>query len=248
MKFLSKTLCVFALAATAVAVPFSAAMAQVNVNGIIRTILPDQRPIENVTVTNYSDDRILQVDIEVMQAVRQKDGSEVQKPTDDFLVAPKTMILRPQEQKQARLVLRQPPGEEERYYRVKFKARLPDPIRMKALELTKAEQEAQDEIRGGIMMVSGVGMFITVAPKNPQPKLTWERTGEGVLFKNTGNTTIEMRPRKEYCYDGNQCVELLQKRIFPGEEWLFAFPADEPLVYYYKTYKKTHKAIIGTAD
>ena len=248
MTFFSKTLYVSALVATAIAMPVTAAMAQVNVNNIIRTILPDQRPIENVTVTNYSDDRILQTDIDVMQAVRQKDGSEVQKPTDDFLVAPKTMILRPQEQKQARLVLRKPADDVERYYRVKFKARLPDPIRMKALALTEAEQEEQDEIQGGVMMVSGVGMFITVAPKNPQPNLVWERVPEGVLFKNTGNTTIEMRPRKEYCYDGNQCVELLQKRIFPGEEWLFEFPADEPLVYYYKTYKKTHKAVIGAAE
>lgn len=239
----------FALTLSFASMTIEVAQAQVNVNGIIREITPSQRPIENVEVSNFSDNRILQVDISARQAFIDAEGKEVVEPTDDFLIAPKTMILRPNEQKQARLVLREPLGKKERYYRVGFKARLPEPIRMKALELTEAEQAEQDELKAGVFMVSGVGMFITVAPQNPQPKLTWSRATDGnITFRNEGNTTIEMRARKNYCYEGDACVDLPNKRIFPGQTWQFEFPADEPLVYYYSVYDKTNKAVIGAVD
>lgn len=238
-----------ALSLSFVGATLECAQAQVNVSGIIREITPGQRPIENVDVSNFSDKRILQVDISARQVFFDTEGNETAETTDDFLIAPKTMILRPGEKKQARLVLREPLGEKERYYRIGFKARLPEPIRMKALELTEAEQAKQDELKAGVFMVSGVGMFITVAPENPKPKLTWARKPDGnITFRNEGNTTIEMRARKNYCYEGNTCVDLPNKRIFPGHTWQFDFPADEPLVYYYKIYDKTKKAVIGAVD
>lgn len=225
------------------------ASAQVSVKGIIREILPDQRPIENVEVSNSSEKRILQVNIEMAEEIRHDDGSKTQKPTDDFLVAPKTMVLRPNETKQARLVLRKPPGDEERYYRARFKPKTPDPIRMKALELTKAEQTEQDKLKAGISMIGTMGMFITVAPAEPEPKLTWQRTSDAVVFNNEGNTTIVMRPRKEFCPEGKEsCMDLPRHRLFPGDTWRFEYPADLPLVYYYTMYDNTQKAVIGAVE
>lgn len=225
-----------------------AALAQVNINAVVREITPGQRPIENVEVSNHSDNRILQVNISAAEVTMDENFEETQNPSDDLLIAPKTMILRPGEKKQARVVLRKQPGDTERYYRVKFNAKIPDPIRMKALELTDAEQEEQDEINASIVMVSGVGMFLTVAPQDPKPRLTWERGMDEIVFKNEGNTSITMRARKNYCYDGDKCINLPSETLFPGEAWTFKFPAEQPLVYYYKVYDKTKKAVIGAVE
>lgn len=224
------------------------ASAQIVVNAVTRTMLPNQRPIENVDVSNFSEDRILQANIFVEQSLISEDGTERVIPTNDFLVAPTSMILRPGEMKKARVVLRKPPSkDEERYYRVTFKATIPEPIRLQEMGLSKDELAQQDALSANISMISGMGIFITVAPQEIKPKLTWTRDANGITFVNEGNASIEMRTRKEYCLDGNKndCISLPYKRIYPGKSWTFEIGGDKPVVYYYKVYDNTEKAIIG---
>ena len=224
------------------------AHAQIVVNAVTRTMLPNRKPIENVEVSNFSEERILQADIFAEESIIKPDGTEDVKLTDDFLIAPASMILRPNENKKARLVLRRPPSENtERYYRVTFKAKVPDALRMDALGLTTEERQQQDALSANISMISGMGIFITVAPANMKPKLTWHRDESGITFVNEGNTSIDMRMRKEYCFDGDKkdCISLPYKRIYPGHSWKFDISGDKPLVYYYKVYDSTEKAIIG---
>lgn len=224
------------------------AHAQIVVNAVTRTMLPNRKPIENVDVSNFSDERILQANIFAEESTIKPDGTEDVKPTDDFLIAPASMILRPGEHKKARLVLRRPPSPEtERYYRVTFKADIPDPLRLDAIGLTDAERQQQDALSANISMISGMGIFITVAPQNIKPKLTWSRDESGITFVNEGNASVDMRMRKEYCFDGDKkdCIALPYKRIYPGHSWKFDISGDKPLVYYYKVYDNTEKAIIG---
>ncbi len=227
------------------------AQAQIAANSVIRTMLPHKKPIENVDVSNFSKDKILQADISVEESIRKADGTEEVIPSDDFLIAPKMMILRPGERKKARLVLRKPASEDkERYYRASFKAKIPDPIRMKELALTSAESINQDNINAGVSMISGMGIFITVAPKNMNPKLTWERDATGITFHNEGNVSVDMRARKEYCFDKKKkdCTTLPDKRIYPGHKWRFEISGNKDLIYYYKIYNKAEKAIIGAVE
>ena len=224
------------------------ASAQIVVNAVTRTMLPNQRPIENVDVSNFSEDRILQANIFAEQSLLKEDGTEEVIATDDFLIAPGRMILRPGEMKKARLVLKTPPSKDkERYYRVTFKASIPDPLRLEEMGLSAEERAQQDALSASISMISGMGIFITVAPQEIKPKLTWTRDASGIRFVNEGNTSIEMRMRKEYCFDGNKrdCISLPYKRIYPGQSWTFEIGGDKSLVYYYKVYDRTEKAIIG---
>ena len=224
------------------------ASAQIAVNAVTRTMLPNQRPIENVDVSNFSENRILQTNIIAEQSLINDDGTERVIPTTDFLVAPTSMILRPGEMKKARLVLRKPPSDkEERYYRVTFKAAIPDPLRLQQMGLDQTEVDAQNALSANISMISGMGIFVTVAPKEINPKLTWTRDAKAIHFKNEGNTSIEMRLRKEYCFDGkkNDCISLPYQRIYPGKSWSYEIGDDKPIVYYYKVYDRTEKAIIG---
>ena len=154
----------------------------------------------------------------------------------------------PGEMKKARVVLRKPPSKDkERYYRVTFKATIPEPLRLKEMGLTKDELAEQDALSANISMISGMGIFLTVAPQEIKPKLTWTRDANGITFVNEGNTSIELRTRKEYCFDGNKndCISLPYKRIYPGKSWTFEIGGDKPIVYYYKVYDNTEKAIIG---
>ena len=224
------------------------ASAQIVVNAVTRTMMPNTRPIENVDVSNFAESRILQTNISAEESFISKDGEEELKPTKDFLIAPVSMILRPGETKKARLVLQRPPSEnQERYYRVTFKAAIPDPLRLESMGLSESERAQQDALSANISMISGMGIFITVAPKNMKPKLTWSRDRSGITFVNEGNTSVDMRMRKEYCFDNskNDCISLPFKRIYPGHTWKYEIAGDKPLVYYYKIYDRTEKAIVG---
>ena len=226
------------------------ASAQIVVNAVTRHMLPDQRPIENVDVSNFSDERILQANISAQESFIKEDGTEETVDTKDFLIAPKSMILRPGEKKKARLVLQRPASEKERYYRVTFKAKIPEPLRLKELGYTDEERAQQESLSANISMISGMGIFITVAPKDIKPKLTWTRDSSGITFMNEGNASIDMRMRKEYCFDksSGDCISLPFKRIYPGQSWRFEISGDKPLVYYYKVYDKTDKAIVGAVQ
>lgn len=250
-RFVSKNLLLLALAGFGSVGFAPTASAQIVVNAVTRTMLPNRKPIENVDVSNFSKDRILQTNIFAEESIITPEGTEEVKETKDFLIAPQVMILRPGEHKKARLVLsKAPSADKERYYRVTFKASVPEPLRLKNLGLTEEEQRQQDALKASISMISGMGMFITVAPQNMKPKLTWKRDATGITFMNEGNTSIDMRTRKEYCFDGNNadCITLPYKRIYPGHSWRFDIPGDKALVYYYKVYETTEKAIIGAVQ
>ena len=223
------------------------AHAQIVINGVVRTITSQQRPIENVNVTNTSSDKALQVNISAVEVTIDANRKEINKKTDEILIAPQAMILRPKETKKARLVLKNLETEKERYFRIKFSPKIPDAIRLKALEITKSE-ESKSNVNAAITILSGVGMFITVSPKTPKPKLTWERNETGITFKNEGNTSVDMRQRRNYCFADEDCTTLPDKRIYPGHSWHYEIAKHKPLVYYYNVYNTTQKAVIGAIE
>lgn len=220
------------------------AHAQIAVMNVVRVMMPDKPPIQNVQVINQSDKRVLATLIKVYESTLDKDFKEVTKPSTDFLVAPQSMILRPHEQRMARLVLRRPPdADKERYYRINFEAKPPTSEQLAASGLPKSAQT--DGLAAKINIVSGMGIFITVAPQNMNPKLGWKRVADGIQFTNTGNTTLVMTAQKNLCLqEKTHCLDLPEKRLAPGESWLFKVPYADPFTYYYKSYDDNYKVEI----
>lgn len=213
------------------------AHAQIVVRDVIRHMLPTQRPIENATVKNTSKEQILRADIEVQESKRTDTFEEVLSPSKDFIVAPKSMILRPEEERIARLVLRKPPEElKERYYRVNFRPAIPRAEELRELGVT---QEEIDRIKAKVNLISGTGIFITIAPQKMNPKLAYERDATGITFKNEGNISIDMRSRQDVCLTDNNCVDLPYKRLYPGQSWRYEVAGEHEFVYYYNIYDKS---------
>ena len=227
------------------------AHAQLTIDNVTRTIMPNERPIQNFNVHNISDHRILKGTVEIKEFFRNMDDSETTKPTNDFMVAPASLILRPGDRKVVRLVMRRPPSDDvERYYNINFQASIPEPLELKALGLKQGESKKKNTINAQISVVSGIGAFLTVAPKHINAKLTWSRDATGITFKNDGNVSVDMRPRKNYCFDRDKkdCVELPFKRIYPGHTWRFPISGDKAITYYYNVYNSTNPAVIGAVQ
>ena len=220
------------------------AMAQIAVRDVIRHMLPNKRPILNADVMNNSKEKILGTMVDIKESFRNPDGTETAKVSDDFVVAPKTMILRPGERRNARLLLKRPADiDKERYYRISF-----NPTQPTADELRAAGIPApSDNISASVGLISGMGMFITVAPRNIQPKLTWTRDATAITFKNEGNTSIDMRLNTKYCAenDKSKCFELPFKRIYPGQSWKFDVAGNLAIKYFYQVYDDYYAAQIA---
>ena len=222
------------------------AHAQIVVRDVIRHMLPTQRPIENATVKNTSKEQILRANIEVQESKRTASFEEELSPTDDFIIAPKSMILRPEEERIARLVLRKPPEENaERYYRVNFRPAIPRAEELRELGVTQAEI---DRIQAKVNLISGTGIFITIAPQKMNPKLTYDRDSTGITFKNDGNVSIDMRSRRDVCFTESNCVTLPSKRLYPGQSWRYEVPGNYEFVYYYNIYDKNRSVQLEPAS
>lgn len=223
-----------------------AAHAQIVVRDVIRHMLPTQRPIENAKVTNTSKEQILRANIEVQESTRTADYDEKLSPSEDFIIAPKSMILRPEEERIARLVLRKPPEEKtERYYRINFRPSIPRAEELRELGVTQSEI---DRIQAKVNLISGTGIFITIAPQEINPKLTHERDATGITFKNEGNVSIDMRSRRDVCFTDNNCVDLPSKRLYPGQSWRYEVAGEHEFVYYYNIYDKNRSLQLEPAS
>jgi P pilus assembly chaperone PapD len=107
-------------------------------------------------------------------------------PTGDILVSPKNFSIGPKGQRTVRILLKEPPAEKERGYRVLFIPR--------ASEFDS--EQVQTRKSGGRSMVlkvlTGIGMLVYVEPKQVTKELDISRTSSGVTFTNRGNIQVNL--------------------------------------------------------
>lgn len=189
------------------------AFANISLDKVIIGFSPNQRPVENITVTNQSEN-VLKVTGTAFKITDSGQDTETEEPAKGLVIAPKSFEIKPGESRVVRLVLREFPDDLEGIYRVRFK---PDQA-----NYNEQTFEGGKSVRIGVVLT--MGALVTVAPKNPAPDLSFQRTGNTVTFENKGNVTAQLQ-REDFCNESRtECIPLQGKRIYPGMTWTLEVP------------------------
>jgi P pilus assembly chaperone PapD len=178
------------------------AWASLTIDEIIVDLGPGERQ-QDVEVGNAGDET-LYVEVEPARVLAPGTPEAERQPLRDprelgLLATPKRMVLEPGSRRLLRLALTQPPGPEERIYRVA--------VRPVAGEL-KAEQT-------GIKILVGYDMLVIARPQNPSPRLSATRGTGQLALENTGNTNVYLRDGRQ-CAEEDDCRALPSGRIYAG--------------------------------
>ena len=119
-----------------------------------------------------------------------------------LLVSPGRMVLEPGQRKLLRVAAIEMTGERERIYRVTVK-----PV---------VGQLSSD--KSGLKILIGYDVLVIVRPTNPQPQLSWSRSGNFLVLRNAGNTSIELTDGKQCDSAGQDCEPLPGGRVYVGAE------------------------------
>lgn len=204
-----------------VAVPV---LAQVTVNNILLSFPAGQRPIQNVTVGNSSDEPAYVV-ASLERVLDPETGGNKAEPSEDVLISPKSFSIEPRGQRAVRFLLRNPPKDKEVVYRALFTP-----------QDRGFGQEAKHNVAGrvaSIRVLTGMGVLLFVEPPKPLGELHWIRSKESVLFKNLGNVHVELGEGKG-CL-GADCAPMERKRVYAGATFEVKVAGDRTVTYLART-------------
>jgi len=193
----------------------SEAVAQITVDSVIAHFSATERPVRNVIVGNSSNDPAY-VKVEVTE-VQEPEKSEKIAPTTELLASPKAFSIEPNGQRTVRLLLKTPPTDRERVFRVSF---IPQ-------DRGFGEEIAQsrDGINTFIKVLTGMGMLVFADPRNPVEDLKWERAANKIVFTNTGNVNVFLG-EGESCNPAGACSKLPTKRLYATNSFEVSVPLE----------------------
>ncbi|MFM1848285.1 MAG: hypothetical protein RL417_1759 [Pseudomonadota bacterium] len=197
---------------------------QVTVNNILLNFPSGQRPIQNVTVGNSSDNPAYVV-ASLERVVDPESGGNKAEPSEDILISPKAFSIEPRGQRAVRFLLRNPPKDKEVVYRALFTP-----------QDRGFGQEAKHNIQGrvaSIRVLTGMGVLLFVEPPKPLGELHWIRTKDSIVFNNRGNVHVELGEGKA-CLSSD-CVPLERKRVYSGATFEVKTPGDRLVTYLART-------------
>jgi len=203
-------------------------VAQITVNGAIFHLKFGDRPVQNVTVGNSSPDPFY-VQVTVDEILDPADGGAKMQPSTDLLASPKSFSIQGNGTRTVRLLRKAPPGESERVYRVAFAPQdrgLGDQV-----DLSGGARKAM------IRVLTGMGILVYADPINPHAELSWERTKDSLIFKNSGNVHVQISSGKSCTPGTTICKELPGKRIYAQRSFEVKVPASELVKYVKKDVK-----------
>lgn len=183
------------------------ARAQITVDSVIVHFGASERPVHNVIVGNSSNNPAY-VKIEAV-AVVEPEKSEKVVPTGELLASPKTFSIEPNGQRTVRLLLKSPPTDKERVFRVSF---IPQ-------DRGFGEEVVQnkDGIKTIIKVLTGMGILVFADPIKPVEDLQWERVGNKIIFSNTGNVNIYLGEGQS-CSPAGVCSKIPSKRLYASNK------------------------------
>jgi len=191
------------------------------------------RPVSQVVVSNNKEGKSFFVDVEVLEIVGvDSDTKKVsfEDGSSDFMVAPKSFLLGDGASKNVRIVYT---GEfsdsAEKRYRLNFKPRI---------KQSYANDENAVGVVAGAQVIVSTGIVSVITPNKPVVDVLLKRIDGGVVLKNTGNVSVDLRPRRELCVNGN-CITIRKKALEPGEVWLFELPDGFGFDWFYDVYGVT---------
>ena len=228
--------------------------AQISVTDVITSFKSGDRPVKNVTVGNSSEE-LLYVTAEPVEVINPGGGKEERVKAKSLLVSPSRFSVQGKGKRTVRILLRERPKDMEKVYRISY---IPQAESHEEVEAKKTDQNS----RGiSIKVLTGVGMLIFAEPSDLKQSLQYERSGETVTFKNTGNTNVRIRTpyackvedisKVNQSDDESQFCEALPPipmRLYPGMEATAKLPFDKALVFTQDFNEKTERIVVMPND
>lgn len=145
----------------------------------------------------------------------------------EFLVTPNRLITPPEGRNLVRFLNLNTTANEERIYRVNILPVTP-PLELQASN--------QDLVTSALEIVVAYQVLVIVPPANAHAEVKVERSGQQVVFSNTGNSNYLLTDG-EQCNPQNleECVSLEDHRVYAGNIWNKELPFDGPFTYKVRT-------------
>ncbi|QIK79724.1 fimbria/pilus periplasmic chaperone [Sphingomonas piscis] len=197
----------------------STARAEIVVSQLVVELQPGKVARQDVEIWNNDKDRAY-VAIEPHRIVDAGQPTErrVEDPDPEklgLLVSPARMVLEPGQHKLLRFADIVPPSDRERVYRVTIKPVVGD---------ITANQS-------GLKVLIGYDALVMVRPAVAIEKVTAERSGPRINWRNEGNVSAELSEGRQCSSAGQGCVDLPGKRLYPGASWSVELKNDGPVEY-----------------
>jgi P pilus assembly chaperone PapD len=208
-----------ALTLIALAAPAYQARAELVLSQLIVDLGATSRQRDDVEIWNNSDERTY-VAIEPSEILNagKSNQSRHQEPDPEkrgLLVSPTRMILEPGQRKNVRMARLGLDADRERVYRVTVK-----PV--------VGELAAENP---GLKVLVGYDVLVLVRPRGSHPLLTANRSGGSLVFRNDGNSSLELVDGKQCEAPSKRCVDLPGKRLYSGAEWIPPLKSNSPVEY-----------------
>ena len=193
------------IAGSAVA-PLSGARAELVLSQLILDLEPARQTRGDIEIWNKGPD-IVYVAVDPREILRPGTPAETGFVSPDpeqlgVLVSPARMVLEPGQRKRLRIAAIGNAFARERVYRVTVK-----PV---------VGQLSSD--RAGLKILVGYDLLVLVRPTNPSPSLVGTRTGDHLVVRNEGNTSVELADGKACDASKKVCEPLPGGRIYAGAE------------------------------
>ncbi len=207
------TLALSVLAAVGMAVPFSAARAELVLSQLVVELAPGAGERADVEAWNNGPDRIF-VSIDPREIVEPGKTSESSRNDPDpdrlgLLVSPARMILEPGQRKLLRIASIDP-AESERVYRVTVK-----PV------VGQLSSETS-----GLKVLVGYDVLVLARPLSLKPHVSGTRLGDQLTLRNDGNVSVELVDGKECDPVLKVCEDVAGGRLYAGAQKTIKVRAD----------------------
>lgn len=153
----------------------------------------------------------------------------------EFLASPNRLIVPPESRSLVRMLQLGEPAEEERVYRINL-------IPVSAPQEVAGENGAA--VRSKLGIVVAYQVLAIVLPIDPEPIVSFHRKENSVTFTNPGNAnylitdSLQCNPAAP-----DECVELMDKRIYPGNTWEIELPFSGSAEFKVRTHEG-HRTVI----
>jgi P pilus assembly chaperone PapD len=203
--------------------PLEAAHADIVLSQLIIDLQPGKNGRADIEVWNNGTERAY-VALEPREVVNAGLGNEARREEPDpeklgLLVSPARMILEPGQRKLARFADIAPPGERERIYRVTVKP-VAGPL------------EAPDS---ALKIMIGYDVLVLVRPAAVRLGVSGRRSGSSLVFRNDGNSSVELIEGRQCDQARAHCTDLPGKRLYAGAQWSETLQSSGPVEYTIKS-------------
>ena len=171
---------------------------------------------KDITISNTSD-RTSYIQVSAARITNLGDGKEEYLTSPNprevgLLVAPRRVILKPNEQKIIRVIALERAVKEDKAWRV---------------NITPVAGDIKSKSNVVVTQL-GYRVLVYARPENAFGDVRVERYGKLLTLTNTGNTNVLLEGQEQCASDTDECRNLPLKRLWPGQSRNIELPFDTP--------------------